>query len=61
MIGDITWRIGHGSEKFRLISLDDRCVGFDGTEPQFDGTFLCAPFVMAYLSFPAQVVKIART
>jgi hypothetical protein len=28
MTGDIPWRIGHGSEEFRLISLDDRCVGF---------------------------------
>jgi len=36
MIGDIPWLIGHGSEKFRLISLDDRCVGFGGTAPQFD-------------------------
>ena len=34
MIGDIPWRIGRGSEKFRLISLDDRCVGFGGTAPQ---------------------------
>jgi hypothetical protein len=24
MVGDITWRIDHGSEKFRLIKLDDR-------------------------------------
>jgi hypothetical protein len=26
MVGDIPWRIDHGSEKFRLISLDDRYI-----------------------------------
>ena len=36
MIGDIPWRIGHGSEEFRLISLDDRYVRFGGTAPNFD-------------------------
>ena len=36
MIGDISWRIGHDSEEFRLISLDDRLVRFGGIAPQFD-------------------------
>jgi len=36
MIGDIPWPLGHGSEEFRLISLDNRYVGFGGTVPQFD-------------------------
>jgi hypothetical protein len=27
MVGNIPWRIGHGSEKFRLIALNDRYVG----------------------------------
>ena len=29
MVGDIPWRIDHGSEKFRFISLDDRYIGFN--------------------------------
>ena len=33
MVGDISWRIDHGSEKFRLISLD---ICFGGTTPQFN-------------------------
>jgi hypothetical protein len=36
MVGDIPWRIGHGSEKFRLIALYDRYVGFGGAAPQFN-------------------------
>jgi hypothetical protein len=36
MVGDIPWRIGHGSEKFRLIALADRYVGFKGTAPKFN-------------------------
>jgi hypothetical protein len=35
-VGDIPWRIDHGSEKFRLITLDDRYIGFGGTAPQFN-------------------------
>ena len=30
MVGDIPWRIDHGSEKFRLISLDDLYISFGG-------------------------------
>jgi hypothetical protein len=36
MVRDIPWRIGHGSEKFRLIALSDRYVGFGGAAPQFN-------------------------
>jgi len=36
MVGDIPWCIDHGSEKFSLISLDDRCISFGGTTPQFN-------------------------
>jgi hypothetical protein len=32
MVGDIPWRIVHDYEEFRLIKLDDRYVGFGGTE-----------------------------
>jgi hypothetical protein len=35
VVGEIPWRIDHGSEKFRLITLDDRCIGFGGTAPQY--------------------------
>jgi hypothetical protein len=30
MVGDIPWRVDHDSEEFRLITLDDRYVGFGG-------------------------------
>jgi hypothetical protein len=36
VVGDIPWRIDHGSEKFILITLDDRYVRFGGTAPQFN-------------------------
>jgi hypothetical protein len=35
-VGDIPWRIDHGSEKFRLITLDDRYIGFGGTALHFN-------------------------
>jgi hypothetical protein len=35
MIGDVPWAIGHGSEKFRLLSLNDSYVGLSSTSPQF--------------------------
>jgi hypothetical protein len=36
MVRDIPWRIGNGSEKFRLIALNDRYVGFGGAAPHFN-------------------------
>jgi hypothetical protein len=36
MVGDIPWRIDHGSEEFRWISLDDRYIGFGGTALHFN-------------------------
>jgi hypothetical protein len=35
MVGDIPWCIDHGSEKFRLITFDDRYIGFGGIAPHF--------------------------
>ena len=35
MIGDVSWGIGHRSEKFRLVSLNDSYVGLSSTSPQF--------------------------
>jgi hypothetical protein len=35
MIGDVPWGVGHGSEKFRLVSLNDSYVGLSSTSPQF--------------------------
>jgi hypothetical protein len=39
MVGDIPWRIDHGSEKFRLISLDDRYVSFGDITPQLNARY----------------------
>jgi hypothetical protein len=39
MVSDIPWRIGHGSEKFRLIALNDRSVGLGGAAPQFNSVY----------------------
>jgi hypothetical protein len=39
MVGDIPWCIDYGSEKFRLITLDDRFIGFGGTAPQFSSIY----------------------
>jgi hypothetical protein len=39
VVEDIPWHIAHGSEKFRLITLDDRNIGFGGTAPQFNSEF----------------------
>ena len=36
MIGNITRRVGYGSEKFRLVSLQDCYIGFVGAIPQFN-------------------------
>jgi hypothetical protein len=36
VVGDIPWRIGHGSEKFRLVALDDCYFGFGGAAPQLN-------------------------
>ena len=33
LIGDMPWDIGYSSEKFGLISLDDRYVGLSSTSP----------------------------
>jgi hypothetical protein len=54
MVGDIPWRIGNGSEKFRLIALNDRYVGFGGAAPQLN--FVCPNqfenrFINQYLIF----------
>jgi hypothetical protein len=54
MVRDITWRIGHGSEKFRLIALSDRYVGSGGAAPQFN--FVCPnwfenSFINQYIIF----------
>jgi hypothetical protein len=54
MVRDIPWRIGHGSEKFGLITLDDRYVGFGGAAPQLNS--LCPnrfenSFINQYLIF----------
>jgi len=35
MIGDVPWGIGHRSEKFRLVSLNDGYFGLSSTSPQF--------------------------
>ena len=35
-VGGIPWRINHGSEKFRLTSLDNRYISFAATNPQFN-------------------------
>ena len=48
MVGDIPWRIDHGSEKFGLISLDDRYISFGGITPQLYINlrfFLCKHYV----------------
>jgi hypothetical protein len=36
MVREVPWRFGHGSEKFRLIALNDRYVGFGGAAPHFN-------------------------
>jgi hypothetical protein len=36
VVGDIPWRIDHGSKKFRFITLDNLYIGFGGTAPQFN-------------------------
>jgi hypothetical protein len=35
VIGDVPWGVGHRSEKFRLVSLNDIYVGLRRTSPQF--------------------------
>jgi len=35
MTGDVPWGIGHRSEKFRLVSLNDSYAGLCSTSPQF--------------------------
>jgi hypothetical protein len=35
MIGDVPWGVGHRSEKFRLVSLNDSYDGLSSTSPQF--------------------------
>jgi hypothetical protein len=46
IVRDIPWSIGHGSEKFRLIALNDRYVGFEGADPQFNS--VCPNFCMQH-------------
>jgi hypothetical protein len=36
VVEDMPWRIDHGSENFRLITLDNRHTVFGGTAPQFN-------------------------
>jgi hypothetical protein len=39
MVRDILRCIDHGSEEFRLITLDDGYIVFGGTAPQFNSIF----------------------